>query len=90
MEVRCSHFISRRHRHQRELDFLLASGRPLHTTMTLNPGANQYTGPAYSNKVCFMAVGNIITTVIKGRRAGPMSGLFFRCLWLKEVLCSLK
>ena len=48
--------------------------------MVLHVGANQYTGPAYSIKACFMAVGNITTTVNKGRQAGrqagPMSGLF--------------
>ena len=47
-------------------------GWPLHTALALNPGANQYTGAT----VCFMVVGNITTTVKKGRRAGPMSGLF--------------
>lgn len=32
-------------------------------------GRNQYTGPVYSTKACFMAVGNIITIVNKDRRA---------------------
>ena len=35
--------------------------------MVLNAGANQYSGPTYSAKACFMAVGNITTTVNKGR-----------------------
>ena len=46
--------------------------------MALNPGANQYTCPAYSVKVYFivaMVAGNITTAVKRGRRAGPMSGL---------------
>ena len=37
----------------------------------LNPGANQYTGPACGAKKCFVmaaAAGNITTTVNKGRR----------------------
>ena len=43
--------------------------------MALNPGANQYTGPTFSAKACFMMAGNKTTTVNKGRQAGPMSGL---------------
>ena len=38
-------------------------------------GRNQYTGPAYSTKACFMAVGNIITIVNKDRRA------WGQCTW---------
>ena len=44
----------------------------------LNLGANQYTGPTYSAKKCFIGAagaGNITTTVNKGRRAMPMSSL---------------
>ena len=37
--------------------------------MALHVGANQYTGLTYSVKVCFMAVGEIATTVNKGRQA---------------------
>ena len=50
------------------------AGRPL----VLNPGANQYTGPACGTKKCFIAAaasGDITTTVNKGRQAGPMSSL---------------
>ena len=43
--------------------------------MVLNPGANQYTCPAYSAKVCFMAAGDITTSVYKGRQARAMGGL---------------
>ena len=46
--------------------------------MALNPGANQYTHPAFSAKVCLMlaaVAGGITTSVNKGRQAGPMSGL---------------
>ena len=46
--------------------------------MAVNAGANQYTGPAHSTKVCFMVVGNITTTVSKGRQAGSISSL---CIW---------
>ena len=35
--------------------------------------ANQYTGSAYSAKVCFKVVGNTTTTGNKGRRAGSIS-----------------
>ena len=35
--------------------------------MALNPGANQYTGPAYSGKACFMVSGDITTTNNKGQ-----------------------
>jgi len=52
------------------------AGQLLHTAMALNPGANQYTGYAYSPKVCFLVVGNKTTAVNKDRQAGPMSGLF--------------
>ena len=41
-------------------------------------GINQYTGPTYSTKKCFIAAaadGDITTTVNKGRRDGPMSSL---------------
>ena len=46
--------------------------------LVLNPGANQYTGPPCGAKKCFIAAaaaGNISTTVIKGRQAGPLSSL---------------
>ena len=45
--------------------------------MALNLGANQYTGPTFSAKACFIVAGDITTSVNKGRRAGPMSGLLF-------------
>ena len=35
--------------------------------MALNPDSNQYTGPAYDAKVCFIAVCDITTIVNKGR-----------------------
>ena len=44
----------------------------------LNPGANQYTGPAHGSKKCFIAAavaGDITTIVNKDRQAGPMSSL---------------
>ena len=65
-------------RHLRGRDFSLAVFGELAAwkAMALNLGANQYTGLTYSAKVCFMAVGNITTTVNKGRQAGRMSGLF--------------
>ena len=46
--------------------------------MVLNTGANQYTCPTYSTKVCFIvatAGGDITTSVNKGRWARPISGL---------------
>ena len=46
--------------------------------MALNPGANQYTGPACGAKKCFIAAaaaGDITTRVNKGRQAGAMSSL---------------
>ena len=43
--------------------------------MALNLGTNQYTGPAFSAKACFMVAGNITTSVNKGRQAGPMTSL---------------
>ena len=51
-------------------------GLPLHTSMAPNPGANQYTGPANSTKVCLIAAGDITTTVNKGKWAMSMSDLF--------------
>ena len=65
------------HRHLRETDRLLAIvGSPTSDwAMALNPGANQYTGPAFSIKACFMVAGAITTSVNKGRWAVPMSGL---------------
>ena len=48
-------------------------GRLLHTAMALHVGANLYTGPAYSAKVCFMVVGYITTIVNKGRQVRPTS-----------------
>ena len=50
------------------------AGQPL----ALNPGAYQYTGPACDTKKYFIGAavaGDITTTVIKGRQAGPMSSL---------------
>ena len=55
----------------------------------LNPGANQYTGPAGGAKKCFIAAdaaGNIITTVNKGRRAEPMSSLLILDVYGKSAL----
>ena len=60
----------------------------------LNPGANQYTGPACGAKKCFIVAavaGDITTTVNKGRRAGPMSSLLLLdvggyYLFLKAVI----
>ena len=47
--------------------------------MALKPAANQYTGPAFSTKACFMVVGDITASVNKGRRVGPMSSLL---IWM--------
>ena len=44
--------------------------------MALNPWADQCTGRAFNAKNNFMAVGNITTTVNKGRRARQMGSLF--------------
>ena len=38
--------------------------------MVLHTGANQCTGPVSSTKGCFIVVGNITSTVNKGRQAG--------------------
>ena len=66
------------HRQLREKDHSLAivGGPATAWAMALNLGANQYTGPTFSAKACFMVAGNITTSVNKGRWAGPMSGLF--------------
>ena len=58
--------------------WLQLAGRPLHTAMALNPAANQYTRPARSTKVCFIAFGNITTIVNKGSWAVAMSSLFLQ------------
>ena len=60
-------------------------GRPL----ALNPGANQYTGPACGAKKCFIAAaaaGDITTTINKGRRAGPMSSLLLLDVYGSMIL----
>ena len=56
---------------------LIVGGPAVGWAMALNPGANQYTGPTFSAKACFIVAGDITTSVNKGRRAGPMSGLLF-------------
>ena len=65
------------HEHLRDLDHSSAIvGRPATAwAMALNPGANQYTGPAFRATASFMVSGDTTTSVNKGRRAGPMSGL---------------
>ena len=49
------------HRHLREIDHSLAivGGPAAECGMALNLGANQYTGPAFSAKACFMVAGDI-------------------------------
>ena len=44
--------------------------------MALNLGANQYTGPAYTAKACFMVAGDITTSVNNGRQAWPKVSLY--------------
>ena len=68
------------HRHLREIDrsSAIVGGPAAAWAMVLNPGANQYTGPAFSAKDCFMVADNITTSVNKGRRAGPMSSLLIK------------
>ena len=39
------------------------------------PGGKSIHWPTFSAKACFMVAGNIITSINKGRRATPMSGL---------------
>ena len=65
------------HRYLREIDRSLdvVGGLAAILAMTLHPGANQYTEPTYSVKVCFMVAFDITTTVNKGRQAWPMRGL---------------
>ena len=65
------------HRHLKEIDrsSVIVGGPAAAWAIALNLGANQYTGPAFSAKACFMVAGNINTNVNKGRRARPMSGL---------------
>ena len=60
------------HRHLREIDCSLAIvGRTAAVwAMALYPGPNQYTGPTFSAKACFMVAGDITTSVNKGRQAG--------------------
>ena len=54
--------------HLREIDCSsgIVGGQAIAWAMALNPGANQYTGPAFSAKACFMVAGNITTGVNKG------------------------
>ena len=68
------------HRPLREIDCSSAIvGRPAAAwAMVLNPGVNQYTGPIFSAKSCFVVAGNITTCVNKGRQAEPMSGLLIQ------------
>ena len=65
------------HRHLRYIDYssAIVGGPAAIQAMALNLGANQNTGPTFSDKACFMVAGNITTSVNKGRWAGPMSGL---------------
>ena len=83
---RVSHYY---HRHLRDIDRSLAivGGPAALRAMALNPGANQYTGPAFGAKAFFVVAGNKLlvswssldkelhASVNKGRWAGPMSGL---------------
>ena len=71
------HQVKKDHRHLREIDrsSAIVGWQATAWAMALNPGANQYTGPAFSAKACFMVDGNITTSVNKARWAGPMSGL---------------
>ena len=64
--------------------------------LVLNPGANQYTGPAKKCFIAAAAAGDITTIVNKGRWAGPMSSLLLLDvlllgLWLmshlKHITC---
>ena len=41
--------------------------------VAVHAGPNQYTGPAYSVKACFMTVADTATTVNKDRWAGSIS-----------------
>ena len=64
-----------KHRHQREIDYssAIVGGPATAWAMALNPRANQYTGPAFSSKACFMVAGDITTSVNKGRQAHEQS-----------------
>ena len=42
-------------------------------SVAVQAGANEITGPACSAKACFMAVGDITTTVNKGRTDGSIT-----------------
>ena len=61
------------HKHLRGIDRSSAIVAPW--AMALNQGPDQYTGPVFSAKACFMVAGDITTNVNKGRRARPMCGL---------------
>ena len=65
------------HRHLREIDHssAIVGGPAAAWAVALNLGANQYTGPTFSSKACYMVAGKITTSVNKGRQAGPMSSL---------------
>ena len=65
------------HKHLRGIDRSSAIVAPW--AMALNPGPDQYTGPAFSAKACFMVAGDITNTVNKGNWAGPMSSLL---IWM--------
>ena len=77
-------FIGLVHRHLKEIDCSLAivSGQATIWAMVLNLGANQYTGPAYSTKACFIVAGDITTTVSEGGQLGQWVVYLFRCLWI--------
>ena len=46
--------------------------------VVVHAGANQYTCPRYCTEACFKAIGDITTTVNKGRQAGSIRSL---CIW---------
>ena len=61
--------------------------------MALNPGTNQYSGPACGAKKCFIEAGeagDITTTVNKGRRAGPMSSLLLLDVYGRDASLKFK
>ena len=55
------------HRHLKEIDHSLAmvGGSAAAWAMAMNLRENQYTGPAFSAKACFMVAGMLVSTNIE-------------------------
>ena len=62
------------------LTLVVMSPATIKQAMALNPWSNQYTGPGFRAKACFMVAGDITTSVNKGRWLGSGCGLVGRAV----------